>query len=323
VLGFVAGGAALQATAKWGAPLVAFGLLFSVAMLSRLASAHYLGVQREPATPGPEMRTLKIGRLLGLARSDPRARLLLYMLGVQMATWIAGPYFTPYMFVHLGFSYSAFVALTCVAFLSKIAILPALGKVAKRWGPRRLLWISGALIVPVPALWLIHHGFVYLAVLQVVSGAAWGAYELAMLLLLFEAIPRQKRLGVLTVFNVANAAAIAGGSLVGGTLLATFGAGTAAYVALFAASSVARVAPLLLLVKLPTEGLRHLLVATRPIALRPSVGAVDRPVLASLEKEAPPPGETPERLAAGRHGADHGPGRRERVAPPCGPTVPA
>ncbi len=323
LLGFVAGGVILQASTTLGAPLAAFGVLFSVALLSRLASAHYLHVQREPSPPGDELGQLGIGRLLKVARSDTRARLLFYMLGIQMASWVAGPYFTPYMLVQLEFSYSAFVGLTCAAFLAKIAVLPMLGRVAERFGARRLLWIGGALVVPVPALWLLHHGFAYLLVLQLVSGAAWGAYELAILLLLLEAIPRAKRLGVLTVFNVANGAAIAGGSLVGGALLAAFGSTAEAYATLFALSTIARAAPLVLLVKLPKDSLRRMLLATRPIALRPSVGALERPVLASLEAETAPSAESEEPLASVPREVDHQPALREPAAATRGPTVPA
>jgi MFS family permease len=280
--GFVGGGLILQAGAKSGAPLSVFAILFLIASAGRLISAYYLGSQREPRPPGNAFPGLEPARLLRAARHNAHTRVLLYMIGAQMAAWIAGPYFTPYMFVHLGLSYWGFVVLVCAAFLSKIAFLPALGRVAQRWGAQRMLWTSGLLIVPVPALWLLNQHFVYLLVLQVLSGASWAAFELAMLLLFFETIPSEKRLTVLTMFNLASAAAIALGSFIGGVLLSAFASTPEAYVAIFTVSAIARATSLLLLLRMPTLAIRLPFVATRAIAVRPSMGSIERPVLSGL-----------------------------------------
>ena len=79
----------------------------------------------------------------------------------------------------------------------------------------------------------------------------WAAYELATLLLFFETIPAEKRVGVLTAFNLANAAAIVLGSTIGGALWLCFAASRAAYLALFVLSALARAGALLLLVRAP------------------------------------------------------------------------
>jgi hypothetical protein len=79
----------------------------------------------------------------------------------------------------------------------------------------------------------------------------WGANDLAVLLLFFEAIPRDKRINVLTVFNLANAVATCAGSLLGGALLLVLGTTGQVYLLLFALSTVARAAALVLLVRVP------------------------------------------------------------------------
>ena len=65
-------------------------------------------------------------------------------------------------------------------------------------------------------MWLAADSFAVLIAAQVLAGAIWAAYELATLLLFFETIPAEKRVGVLTAFNLANAAAIVLGSTIGG-----------------------------------------------------------------------------------------------------------
>jgi MFS family permease len=204
---------------------------------------------------------------------------------MQMAVWVAGPYFTPYMFVHLRLSYAGFMILTCVGFVAKILTLPLSGKVIERWGAKRVLWTSGTLIALVPALWMLDDRYGYLIALQIASGAAWGAYELAMLLLFFEAIPRDKRVSVLTIYNLANASAIVIGSLIGGAVLGVLGTGRPMYLVLFAISAVARVAGLLFLLPVPKLRISSLFIATRPIALRPTTGPIARPILPSLSSD--------------------------------------
>jgi MFS family permease len=115
-----------------------------------------------------------------------------------------------------------------------------------------LLWLGGAAIVPVAGLWLVADSFYYLIVVQVISGAAWATYELAMFLLFFEHVPRERRVAVLTVFNLFNAVAIVTGSVVGAGLLAVLGEHRGAYSTLFMGSTAVRAAALLLMAKLPT-----------------------------------------------------------------------
>ena len=97
------------------------------------------------------------------------------------------------------------------------------------------------------ALWIVSSSFSYLLAIQVLSGAGWSAYELATFLLAFEAIPNQRRMAVMTAFNLANATAILVGSLLGGGLLILGGVTQQAYLTLFLISSIARVFAMLLL----------------------------------------------------------------------------
>jgi MFS family permease len=173
--------------------------------------------------------------------------MLAYLLAVQTAVQIAGPYFNPFMLQQLKFAYWQYVILIAATYVTRIAALPTLGRFAARHGARRLLWLGGAGIAPLAGAWLISNSFGYLIVLQLLVGVAWAAYELGMALLFFEAIGEKERTSVLTSFNVANAAATLVGSLLGGSALIVFGKRPAVYLTIFAVSSVARFAALALL----------------------------------------------------------------------------
>ena len=145
--------------------------------------------------------------------------MLAYLLAMQLAAHIAAPFFTPYMLGPLELDYQRFTALIASSFLARIAILPVLGRLAQQRGSRFVL-VAGAIgIIPLPALWLVSDQFAYLLALQLVSGCAWAAVEYASLLSFFEGIDERDRASVLSLFNLANAAALTGGSVIGGLLL--------------------------------------------------------------------------------------------------------
>jgi hypothetical protein len=280
--GFLIGGIGLQIGDRMGKPLVGFAFLFFAAVASRMVSAFFLSRQRDAHYPGKELLTLQVHGLLGSLKNEANGRLLMYLLAAQAAVQISSPYFTPYMLGQLEMSYLTYVVLSSTAYVAKILCLPALGRLADRWGTTQLLWNSALAIAPLPAFWLVSDSPIYLFVLQIYSGAVWAGFELAMLLLFFESIPAEKRIAILTIFNFANAAAIVLGSLLGGAILAFLGASREVYWVIFLASSVARGVALLLLVRLPQVSVKSVPIPTRPLAMRPSLGSMERPVLAGL-----------------------------------------
>ena len=282
VLGFVIGGVALQIGAATGHRLWAFALVFLAAAASRIASARFLASQHELPSPGIRLRWPRIDQIRDHAMKDRRVRVIGYLLAVQLAVQMASPYFTPYMLRHLEFSYARYMILTCTAYVAKIAVLPLMGRLADRHGVHQLLWFGGVAIIPLSGLWTISDHFGYLLMLQVYSGTAWAAFELAMLLLLFEDIPHSYRVGVLTVYNLINAVATAGGSLIGCAVLWAFAASRESYLLVFALSSVARGVALILLVGLPAAAGQPAAAASRVLpsappaphfANRPAAGA--------------------------------------------------
>jgi MFS family permease len=177
--------------------------------------------------------------------------LLLYFLAVQCAVQISGPFFNPYMLKHLQLSYANFVVLVSAALLGRIIALPMFGAFARRYGARSLLWVGGIGIIPMAAAWLVSSSFAYLIVLQVTVGVVWSAYELAVSLLLMEAIDVDERTSILTKYNLAHAVCTVVGSLLSGAALTQFGRTTSVYYAIFAVSSTARLAALALLWRVP------------------------------------------------------------------------
>jgi hypothetical protein len=107
-----------------------------------------------------------------------------------------------------------------------------------------------------------------------------------MLLMFFEAIPRQDRASVLTFYNFGNAAALVAGGLIGAVVLQLGGEHPTAYLVLFGLSSLARLCTVLLLRQAPDRAIEVTQPALRVIAVRADEGAVERPILPSLSEKA-------------------------------------
>jgi len=290
------GGLSLEWGDQRGTPLLVFGALFALAMLARLVSATCLGRQSEAPGLASAHHALSPRGVLGSLRRSGSGRVLVYLLAMQATVNVASPYFTPYMFGPLALSYAEFMSLTAAALAARIAVMPWLGHVAQRRGTRFLLGWGAVGIVPLPLLWLVSHHFAYLLALQCFAGTAWAALEFATLLSFFEGIPEHERTSVLAVFNLANAAAVALGALCGGRILLALEGSPEAYAVLFAVSVAGRLGALGLLrgARAARGGAEMQL---RTLAVRPSAGAVERPILATVDG-AEHSGEAPGRETA-------------------------
>lgn len=279
---FVSGGLLLQYGSGFDQYALTFSVLFFAAAGCRFISSVFLARHSESPHAGINGH-VGLRELLGRLRGHTGAHLILYLFAVQAGVYISAPFFTPYMLAQLHMPYWQFVALTATAYLARIIFLPLWGKLAHESGARRLLWIGSVGIMPLAGFWLVSNDFNYLLCLQFVAGMAWSAYELAMMLMFFETIPRAERTSMLTLYNVSNSAAMVAGSCFGAALLRYLGAEPAAYGVLFALSTLVRLATLMMLARLPRVEFQPVQPAvTRSLALRPSAGAIENPILPSI-----------------------------------------
>ncbi|NBX30900.1 MFS transporter [bacterium] len=159
----------------------------------------------------------------------------------------AGPYFTPYMLEELGFSYRVYLLIFGTSFLAKALVMPGMGRLASRTGAVGLLGLATLAIAPLSLLWLPSERVGWLVLVQIIAGACWAAYELAVSILLLDAIGDDERTGAVTIYNLGLALATVAGAGCGGLLLRSLGENRAAYAAVFVASCLLRLAALPLL----------------------------------------------------------------------------
>jgi len=261
LVAFVAGGLVLRAEAARDVPLEGFAGLFLAAAAARLVSSLCLWGCREPrrqwrereGVAGVSIRSRITAGLRDVA-TGPAARLVSFLCCFTFGLQFAGPYFTPYMLEALGFSYGQFLAVFGAGFLVKAVLLPTIGRLGSRLGPRRLLVLASLAVVPLSLLWLPSVDVRWLVVVQFIAGTCWAAYELAVTLLLFELAGDRDRGGVISVYTLGIAVATVAGAACGGLLLRTLGETREAYAAVFIGSCLVRAAALPLLARVASAG---------------------------------------------------------------------
>ena len=284
LVGFVGGGLLLQYGRQAGWLFGAFATLFSVALVSRLASATLLALHHVPAGSARELLPGRSSVTSTHPGSSFSGRnLLIYLVLVQGTVQLAGPYFTPYMLKHLQLSYMAFTGLIAVAFIAKVVSLAAWGMLARQRGAAWLLTVGGTGIVPLSLLWVVSQNFYWLLFIQTINGAAWAAYELGLFLMFFESLPLDRRVRMLTYYNLANASAWCVGALLGALLLSILGTSVHAYYTLFALSAAGRLmAVTFLYATRPELKVRVTSIGLRILGLTPTGAPMETPILPSI-----------------------------------------
>lgn len=289
-VGFVGGGLTLQLGRNWG-PRESeqmFIVLFGVSFVCRSFSTLFLSLQSEGPLDPKSLRDLPGKVIRARLFTGDSGRLLILAVMMQAGVYFCGPYFAPFMLKTLEMPYWMYAVLLGVSFVVKFFCLPFWGRFAHRFGAQRLLWLGAIGIVPLAGGWLISTDLYYLVALQALGGAAWGAYELALLLLFFETIPARERTGILTWYNLANSASLAVGSMLGGILLAGMGVTREAYLAVFVGSSVLRVLALIPFAWLPKTVVDADEMPIRPLNVQPNSGSMDSPILPAMPDQQPP-----------------------------------
>lgn len=253
--------------------LRAFAAVFALAAAARIVSGIEMTRISEPRPLDMNERDVPWGEFVKKASTSLDGRFILFAGATAIAAQIAQPYFNPYVLKQVGLESSRHLhaVLLAAAFAGRMLALAPAGRIAHRSGPLRLAWISAIALVPLAPLWTLSDNILYLFAVQVLSGAMWGAFELASLLMFFNTLSPRERTSIMTKWNLVNYACMTLGSLVGGKLLATLGQDRHAYLVVFTASGLARLLALALLYR-----------ARRPVSV------VEDPTLTQPDAALPP-----------------------------------
>ena len=198
---------------------IAFTIMFSVAMLGRLTALYFLNKQYEPQFSfNPEYYFSFTDFLKKLPHTN-FGRFTIYYALIVFTTNIASPFFAVYMLKNLHFSYLEYMIVTITATLASLIGMRFWGKISDLYGNVKTLYILGFFVSIVPLLWIVEQKIMFLLFVQLVSGFAWGGFNLSASNFIYDVVSREKRALAIAYYNVLNGVAVFLGASLGGLLL--------------------------------------------------------------------------------------------------------
>lgn len=277
LVSFLAAGGVLELGRASERTLPAFALLFAAALVARALSATALALKHDPG--GDIAGALTVVTRAREAFRVPGARIAVVLALLHLGTYVSAPFYTPFMLQRLEMGYLEFSLLTAVSILAKALSFLLWRHASRRFGLLFVLvaGVSGATTLAL--MWALHPSFGMILGAQALGGLSWGAVEFASFQLLLKTTRDDLRVEFFSLSNCLTGAAQLAGALTGGALLER---GLLDYQPLFLISSAGRAlsllalfgAPAALLVVKPTAAL-----VTRMLSVRPSAGAVARPLV--------------------------------------------
>ncbi len=231
LLGIVGGGVALQAKWQLGPFENAFSLIFFGAFACRMLSAFFLSRKKEmvvQAIPRPAFK-----ELFSLWTNPQYRGFFSFLFFFYIVISISSPFVTPYFLEKLNLNYHDYMFSLAALFLSKILIMPFAGSLIRKYSAKRVFFWGAMGVSPLPALWPMSNELWFIMLLQGVSGAFWGLFEVALSVTFFNQIKQQSKVLILTLYNFFNSSAVILGSLLGGQILRHFDASLGSYYFIF------------------------------------------------------------------------------------------
>lgn len=214
-MAIIIGGLALDYYQTQGLALSMFGILFTIAALTRIYSARLLSTQYEPPY-NKKQSAIPYSLWHFLKQKTAVRKFVIYVALYNLVMYIASPFFPVYMRQDLGFSYTWITLISLASSLFYILALPYIGTFSDKYGNLRLFYLAGILYALNPLVWLLFpNPFILLAV-QLVGGVANAAYMIGVTNYLLNTVPSKERAIVSTYLNILAGLGIFIGSLLGG-----------------------------------------------------------------------------------------------------------
>lgn len=265
-----------------------FAVAYLLAGIFRCVSVALLAASPEGRFSGMPDRA-RVGRFLRTQRGSGAWRLVLLVGLLQVAVYVASPFFNPYMLEALEFTYIEYMIASACLVVAKVLALPLWGRWIDQRGPQRTLALGGLVLAIVPLPWILASDLWGVLLCEAISGAAWSGFEVGHFSLLLELGYRRMRPTVFAAQSVVTGSGQLVGGLIGSALLAS----ALDPRAIFAVSSGLRIGVVLLLIWLLP---RRAIGVLRPqpqfriAGFRPGTGMARRPVEETDVRSDPPDG---------------------------------
>jgi MFS family permease len=198
----------------------ALGLSFFLGIIS---TSFFFHISESNAVDATKTQTIKSSYTFKALISTLQADRNFMIYCAYAALWtfsinIAAPFFSVYLVQNLNAT-AAIVGVTVL--ISQMAALPAqkiFGGLADKWGPRKLMMVTGFVIPILPFLWSFTREYWHVYPINVIGGAIWAGYGIGSFNFLLSVTPTEQRARYTALYQIAVAGSAAIGAALGGVV---------------------------------------------------------------------------------------------------------
>jgi len=269
-------GLALRFAEPRGGTLLAFGILFGLAALSRASCVIFLGIQHDPALDiapggskgeaesdkGPAVNAAAgapVGQLrqeggrgfLSFLRTLPRGgfgRFVIFSVLMNFSINVMGPVLPVFLLKSMGLDYFSYTAVTMVSMVLSYVAMSYWGPLTDRFGNRRILLVTAGALPLLALGWVFVKNVPAMLVLQAFSGFVLAGFNLSTTNYIFDSERKDRIASTMANFNALNNGMAFAGSITGGLVATAVAALPLAFLApqnieiVFALSALLRLA---------------------------------------------------------------------------------
>jgi MFS family permease len=200
-----------------GYTAVGFGFLFGIAALARLISLIFMRHHYDAPLDHQQFESsFSFWDFLRGFRKSNFTKFTFTIALMNGTTNIAGPFFAVYMLRDLQWSYLQFTLNMLTFLISQALFVRWWGGIGDRHGNRAVLVATSCLLPILPLLWIFSTNYIYLLFAQVVSGATWSGFNLAVTNFIYDSVPQTRRARAFSYYSLINGCfSVLGGMLIG------------------------------------------------------------------------------------------------------------
>jgi hypothetical protein len=180
--------------------LTSFGFVFLLAVVMTFVDFMIFTFMHDPKKEALAQKVViskeKFGLFdfLGDLKQKKLDKFILFTSFINVSIGISAPFYAVYMLQEQNFSYMSYTIIISVEFLARVISGPFWGKFADKAGNIKVLTIVSRIVPALPICWLFSTNIGYLAVIQILSGICWGAFDLSTQSYLYKVAPQPRKL---------------------------------------------------------------------------------------------------------------------------------
>jgi MFS family permease len=204
--------------------LISFGLVFLIATIATLTYSFIFSKMYDPQKPEvhkektPQVKFGLKDYLLDLKKKK-LDKFVVFTGLINVSIGLSAPFYAVYMLQEQNFSYMSYTLIIAVEFVARVISGPFWGKFADKQGNIQVLKIVSRIVPVLPICWLFSSNIAYLAMIQIMSGICWGAFDLSTQSYLYKVAPQKNKLHYIVYTRSLMLFAVAMGGLAGSFLI--------------------------------------------------------------------------------------------------------